>query len=62
MLSALSNGLRQSAWRGTPPEGVNRGHVKRGNQLFQLREQDTDQPGDRTFQLGALLLCQNGIW
>ena len=35
-------------------QGVDRGNVQRRHQVFQLRKQDTDQPGDRTFQFGPL--------
>lgn len=33
---------------------VDRGNVQRWNQLFQFWEQDTDKPGNGTFQFGAL--------
>ena len=35
-------------------QGVDRSNMQRRNKLFQFREQDTDQPGNGTFQFGTL--------
>ena len=64
VLSALSNGLRQSAWRrGTPPEVRKQRPCEAWEPAFPAPGTGYRPAGRQNFSAWrALLLCQNGIW